>query len=265
MSGQLAVVTGASSGIGAATAQALGARGWTVVLVARRQAPLDALAIRIAAVGADPVVAALDAADPDTVAAMADGIRAEHGVPDVIVNAAGVGGWRWPEDTTPAEMENSLDAPFRAAFHVTQAFLGDMIARGSGRIVHVGSPAAIQPWPGATAYTISRWALRGYHEALRQDLAGTGVTTSHVAFTEVTTPYFDTNPGARERRPWLGRLARTLTPAETAEVILRTIDRPRPQVLHPAMLRVLVVVHRMAPGVATWFVRITGAKRAVGS
>ncbi len=265
MSGQLAVVTGASSGIGAATAEALGARGWTVVLVARRQAPLDALAIRIAAVGADPVVAALDAADPDTVAAMADGIRAEHGVPDVIVNAAGVGGWRWPEDTTPAEMENSLDAPFRAAFHVTQAFLGDMIARGSGRIVHVGSPAAIQPWPGATAYTISRWALRGYHEALRQDLAGTGVTTSHVAFTEVTTPYFDTNPGARERRPWLGRLARTLTPAETAEVILRTIDRPRPQVLHPAMLRVLVVVHRMAPGVATWFVRITGAKRAVGS
>ena len=261
MSGKLAVVTGASSGIGAATAEALGARGWTVVLVARRHAPLQALAIRMAAVGADPVVEAVDAADAEAVAAMADRVRRDHGIPDVIVNAAGLGAWQWPEDTPPAHMEAMLDAPFRAAYHVTQAFLRDMIERGSGAIVHVGSPAAIAPWPGATAYTIARWALRGFHEALRQDLAGTGVTSSHVVFAEVASAYFDTNEGASERRPWLGRIVRTSTPAETAEVILRTLDRPRAQVLHPAMLRVLVAFHRVVPGVASWLLRITGAKR----
>jgi len=258
---KLAVVTGASSGIGAATAQALGARGWTVVLVARRREELTGVAQRVETAGGRAVVEALDAADPAAVAAMAGRVRSQHGAPWVIVNSAGAGAWRWPEDTPPDEMERMLDAPYRAASHVTQAFLPDLLAQHAGTIIHVGSPASLVPWPGATGYTVSRWALRGLHEALRQDLAGTGVSTCHVLFSEVATPYFDRNDGAKERRPAIGRIVPVATAPECAEVILRTIDRPKAQVLHPPMLRLLMAVHRVAPPLTRWLLRVTGARR----
>jgi len=113
---RLAVVTGASSGIGEATAALLAARGWRVVAVARRRDRLEALAARAAAVGAgEVVVEPLDAADPDAVAAMALRVRQRYGTPGAIVNSAGAGVWRWPEDTPPELMEQLLDAPFRGA------------------------------------------------------------------------------------------------------------------------------------------------------
>ena len=261
MTRKLAVVTGASSGIGAATAQALGARGWTVVLVARRREELTGVAQRVQTAGGQAIVEALDAADPAAVSAMAGRIRSRQGAPGVIVNAAGAGAWKWPEDTPPDEMERMLDAPYRAAYHVTQAFLPDLLAQRAGVIIHVGSPASLVPWPGATGYTVSRWALRGLHEALRQDLAGTGVATCHVLFGEVATPYFATNAGARERRPAIGRIVPVATAPECAEVILRTIDRPRAEVLHPPMLRLLLAVHRIAPLLTRWLLRASGAKR----
>lgn len=262
MTRRVAVVTGASSGIGAATAQALGARGWTVVLVARRRAALDRVAGCVQTAGGRAVVEALDAADAAAVAAMAGRVVDQHGTPALIVNAAGAGAWQWPEDTPPAAMEAMLDAPYRAAYHVTQAFLPDLLAQRSGTLIHIGSPAALMPWPGATGYTVSRWALRGLHESLRQDLAGTGVVSCHVIFAEVATEYFAVNAGARERRPAIGRIVPVATAPECAEVILRTLDRPRPQVLHPPLLRALALIHHLAPAVTRWLLRVTGARRA---
>lgn len=261
MARRVAVVTGASSGIGAATAQALGARGWTVVLVARRRAALDRVAGRVQIAGGRAVVEALDAADAAAVAAMARRVVEQHGTPRLIVNAAGAGAWQWPEDTPPVAMERMLDAPYRAAYHLTHAFLPALLAQRAGTLIHVGSPASLMPWPGATGYAVSRWALRGLHESLRQDLAGTGVVSSHVIFGEVATEYFAVNAGARERRPAIGRIVRVATAAECAEVILRTLERPRPQVLHPPLLRVLAVVHHLAPAVTRWVLRATGARR----
>ena len=261
MPGRVAVVTGASSGIGEATALALAGYGWTVVLVARRDDEVARVEAQVDAAGGVGIAEPLDAADPDAVAVMAERIRQAHGAPAAIVNAAGAGAWRWPEDTPPAEMERMLDAPYRAAYHVTHAFLGDLLAQRAGVVVHVGSPAAFGPWPGATAYSVARWALRGYHEALRQDLAGTGVHSCHVAFAEVATPYFDVNDGARERRPRLGRLVRTCSPTEAAEVIISTIARPRPQVLHPPVLRVLFALHRLVPRCTSWALRLGGPRR----
>lgn len=128
-------------------------------------------------------------------------------------------------------------------------------------IIHVGSPASLAPWPGATGYTVARWALRGYHEALRQDLAGTGVRSCHVIFAEVSSAYFEVNEHARERRPLLGRLVRVATPAEAAEVILRTLDRPRPQVVYPPLARWLAAFHRIAPALASWALRVGAPRR----
>jgi uncharacterized protein len=264
MAQKLAVVTGASSGIGAATARALGARGWRVVLVARRAGRLEEVAAEVRAAGGEPVVEALDASDADAVMAMADRVRTRLGPPGAIVNAAGLGEWRWLEETPPADMERMLDAPYRAAYHVTHAFMADLLARRSGVLVHIGSPASILPWPSTVAYTVSRWALRGLHEALRQDLAGTGVHTCHVMFSEVASEYFEVNPGTREHRPRVGRLIPVTTPAEAAEVVVRTIERPRAVVLHPSTMRVFHWAHSVAPAPVRWIVRITGRRRDRG-
>ena len=261
MGSKLAVVTGASSGIGEATAVALGSLGWTVVLVARRADELARVATLIETRGGTAVPEALDAADPVAVAAMAERVRGALGAPTAIVNSAGSGAWRWPEDTPPEEMERLLDAPFRAAYNVTHAFLSDLMRCGDGVIIHVGSPASLAPWPGATGYTVARWALRGYHEALHQDLAGTGVRSCHVIFAEVSSAYFDINEHARERRPLLGRLVGVVPPTEAAEVILRTIDRPRLQVVYPPLARWLMTSHRFAPRVAAWALRIGRPRR----
>lgn len=264
MAERLAVVSGASSGIGEATAVALGRLGWTVVLIARRDAEVARVAEAVTHAGGQAVQEPLDAADAAAVAAMAERVRRDHGTPDAIVNAAGAGAWKWPEDTPPDEMERLLDAPFRAAYHLTYTFLHDLLAQRSGVIVHVGSPASYAPWPGATGYTTARWALRGFHEALRQDLARTGVRSSHVAFAEVTSAYFDVNEGARERRPRLGRLVRVIDPEEAAEVVVRTIARPRHEVLYPRLYRILAVWNRIAPRSAAWALRVGGPRRSKG-
>ena len=259
----VAVVTGASSGIGAATARRLGAEGWRVVLVARRADRLEAVADTIVGSGGEAMVEPLDAADARAVAAMAARVVDRWGVPHVVVNSAGAGRWKWAEETPPDEMERMLDAPYRAAYHVTHAFLAGMIAARRGTIVHVGSPGSLTTWPSATGYHVSRWALRGLHEALRQDLAGTGVATSHVLFGEVDSEYFDANPDSHDFIPGVGRMLGVISSEDCARVIVRTIARPRAQVLHPPLLAAFQVVNRLAPGLVRVLARATGRRRAV--
>lgn len=262
MARRLAVVTGASSGIGRATALALTARGWRVVLVARRRDELEDVARLVRATGTgSALVEPLDAADPEAVLAMATRVLAREGVPGAVVNAAGHGVWRWLEETPPEEMERLLDAPFRAAYHTTYGFLPAMLDAREGVLVHVGSPASLVPWASATGYTIARFALRGLHEALVQDLDGTGVRSCHVLFAQVESPYWDANPDSRSRRPRAGDLIPTITPGEAAEVVVRTIHAPRSQVLHPPVLRAFQGVNRVAPTAVRWLVRRTGPRR----
>ena len=244
---RLAVVTGASSGIGAATAAALAEDGWRVVMIARGADKLNEVAGRIRAAGGDVVPRPLDAADGAAVVAMASEVMSEHGIPEAIVNSAGAGAWSFIEDTDPDEARTMMDAPYFAAYNTTHAFMPALLKAGRGVLIHVGSPASLGTWPGATAYTAARWALRGLHEALRQDLRGTGVATCHVLFGEVESEYFATNAVDRSEFPVLARYLPVMTPRECAEVILDTIRRPRPQVLYPRAYRWLFAQYRMFP------------------
>lgn len=262
MSQRVAVVTGASSGIGAATARLLAADGAHVVLVARREERLRELADRIEAEGGRATVAALDASDGDAVLALADEVVAEHGAPYAVVNSAGAGEWRYIEDTPPADMQRMMGAPFGAAYNATHAFMRPMLEAGRGVFVHVGSPASLAPWPSSVAYTASRWAMRGMHEALCQDLAGTGVHSCHVVFSEVESEYFEANPGSREHLPKVGEvLLRTLTPEQCAEVIRDTIRRPRREVIHPVEMRAMGALNDVARPLVRTLARVTGRRR----
>ncbi len=255
-----AVVTGASSGIGAATARALAADGWRVVLVARRAERLAGLVGEIERCGGEALAEPLDAANGSSVDAMAERVRATWGGAGLVVNSAGAGAWRFLEETTAEQVDAMAGAPYLAAAHTSRAFLGGMIASGSGRLVHIGSPASVLPWPGATAYTASRWALRGLHEALRQDLRGTGVTSSLIYFGEVTSEYFAANPGSHDHIPKAGAWLPVTSPERCAEVVLGVVRRPRAVVFHPLPLRLMAWCAAVAPGPLRWLVAMTGRR-----
>lgn len=244
---RLAVITGGSSGIGAATAAALADSGWKIVIVARGAEALLSVRDRLTAAGGDVIAEVADAGDGAAMIDLAERVLAVHGAPDAVVNSAGAGEWRFIEDTPPALAAQMMAAPFFAAFNTTHAFMRSMLERRRGVIIHVGSPASISPWPGATAYASARWALRGLHESLRQDLLGTGVHTCHVIFGEVTSPYFETNEVPRQNLPALNRFVRPISPRAAATVITATIQTPRPQVVYPPVVRALAAAARIAP------------------
>jgi NADP-dependent 3-hydroxy acid dehydrogenase YdfG len=257
---EIAVVTGASSGIGAATARLLAREGWRVVLVARRAERLEELAAAIAEAGGEARAEALDAADGPAVMAMADRIRIAWGAPSLLVNSAGAGRWRFLEETPVEEIVETTGAPYLAAVNICRAFMADMLAANRGLVVHVGSPASVVPWPGATAYTASRWALRGLHEALCQDLRGTGVRSSLVYFGEVSSDYFAVNVGSREHIPKLAAPIPVSTPERCAEVVMGIVRRPRRVAFYPLTLRFMAWLAAVAPWPMRWLIGRTGRR-----
>lgn len=253
----VALITGASSGIGEACARRFVAAGYRVCLIARSA---DKLAVLAAELGEQARAYPCDGADGEAVLARVAEIRSDVGTVDVVVNSAGSGAWKRVEETPPSEAVDMIGAPYLAAFNTSHAVLPDMLARGAGVLIHVGSPASLVPWPASAGYAASRWALRGLNEALNMDLHGSGVRSCHVVFGRVDSPYFTTNAHAEERMPGIGGIVRTIPPAECADVLLRVAARPRREVYHPFMLRLNFWLYQLAPWLTRWLLRTTGYK-----
>jgi NADP-dependent 3-hydroxy acid dehydrogenase YdfG len=249
---KLILITGASSGVGEAAARAFAGTGAKVILLARNADQLTKIAQDI---GDRAIAIPCDAADPDAVAQMSETVLSTHGTPDVIINSAGAGQWKTLQDTAPDEAIAMMNAPYFAAFFVTRAFLPAMLKCNSGVILHVNSPACITPWRSSVGYAASRAALRGLHEALSQDLVGTGVKSCNVIFGKIASPYFDNNPGTAEKLPALDKLLPTLSPEDCAEILLKLSRSPRHTAIYPMLLRGLIVFGQLTPRLTRWLVR----------
>jgi short-subunit dehydrogenase len=260
ISGRNIVVTGASRGIGQATARALARAGGRVALLARSP-EIERVAAEIVAQGGDARGYAVDLTDAAAVARTARRIESDLGAPDIVINNAGAGRWLFVEETPPEEAVAMMASPYFAAFFVTKAFLPAMLARNQGYIVNVTSPTAWLPWPGATGYTAARWAIRGFTEALRADLYDTAIQILLVVPGKVSSTYFEHNPGAEERLPRITRLVPTLTPEQVAAAVVRGIERDRREIVVPAILRLVMLSRVLAPAVVDRLMFRTGARR----
>ncbi|MFK7745563.1 MAG: SDR family NAD(P)-dependent oxidoreductase [Roseobacter sp.] len=244
------LITGASSGVGEAAAYAFAKAGARVLLVARTAEKLKQIAAETGGFAAP-----CDASDPDAVARMAVAVETQHGTPDVVINAAGAGQWKTLQDTSGPQAMAMMQAPYMSAFLTTKAFLPGMLARRSGVILHVNSPACVFPWKSSVGYAATRAALRGFHMALAQDLVGTGVISSHVIFGKISSPYFDNNPGSAEHMPKLDRLIPTLSPQDCAQILMGLAANPKYEVIHPFMLRAMLRGGALTPRLTRWIAR----------
>lgn len=258
---KVVVVTGASSGIGAATAKAMAKAGGRVALLARRKELLDQLAGEIEATGGAARGYPLDLADAEAVAGVAERITEELGTPDVIVNNAGAGRWLFVDETTPAQAVEMMAVPYFAAFNVTHVFLPAMLKRNSGHLVFISSVGSKFVWPGATAYIAARWAVKGFSEALRADLDGTGIGVTLYESGVVTSEYWKHNPGSRERVPKIAKMIPDVTPEQVAEAVVHAVERNRCHVVIPFMMKLTCWNHALFPWAVQWLMTKTGYRR----
>jgi short-subunit dehydrogenase len=260
LAGKEILVTGASSGIGAAISRELARRRARVTLVARSREPLERLAAEIEASGGIARVEPADLSSVEDVEALAGRVLAATGAPDVLVNNAGAGRWRAIDETEPGEAMQMMALPYLAAFELTRALVPAMMARGSGRVVLMTSLSGYTYIPGATGYAVARWAMRAFAGQLREDLRGTGVGVTLIAPSEVDSPYFDNNPGSRERIPRaVALLGGAVTPEIVARATAGALERERSEVIVPRRAELLV---KLTPRpILDWLVRRTGWRR----
>lgn len=261
ISGKTVLVTGASSGIGAAIAQAMAKAGAEVLLLARGEEELAKVAAEIVSGDGKARIYKVDLTDAKAVTTLIKRINKEIGTPDILVNNAGSGQWKYLEDTSVAEIQQMMAMPYFAAATLIRAFLPGMLARNSGHIVNVSSVASRFVWPGATAYTAARWALRGLTEALRADLYGTGIGVTLFESGEVASPYWEHNPGSQERIPKIGKMIPVLTPEQVGKAIVDGVRRNKRLIVVPFMMKLIYLQHFLFPWVVQWLMTVTGHRR----
>ncbi|HEY7194755.1 MAG TPA: SDR family oxidoreductase [Gemmatimonadales bacterium] len=191
-----ALVTGASRGIGLAVAEGLQAAGLRVVRLARSLR--DAKTERW-------IDIACDVTQADDVDRALSGVAKEVGVPDVLVNNAGIFFIKQLGETTPADFTSTLTTNLTAAFLLARAIVPKMVKRGSGHLVTIGSISDYIGFSGSTAYAASKFGLRGMHEVIRQETAKSGVRTTLVSPGPVDTDIWnavdpDSKPGFTKRK-----------------------------------------------------------------
>lgn len=195
LAGALVLVTGASSGIGAALAPMLAARGATVGLVARRRDRLEAVLAECRRHAPDSRLWAADLSDPARAEAVAREAEAAFGRLDILVNNAAMGKRKPVAALGAAELEQVIRLNFLSPARMSLAVLPGMLARGAGLVVNVGSVGGRFGIPQESAYCAAKFALSGWSEVMAIDLAGTGVRVELVLPGPIATEIWETAPG----------------------------------------------------------------------
>jgi hypothetical protein len=242
---RVALVTGASRGIGRELALDLAAAGCAVAALARSADQLECLAGEIGARGGRCLAQACDVTDAAAVARAVSLVEERLGAIDVAISNAGIGTFRSPVEASLAEMRVVMEVNFWGGVNVVKAVLPAMAARRSGRIVFVGSVGGKHGFPRQAAYSASKFALVGFAESLALDLEVIGVGVTVVNPGPVATSFFQDEALAGLR----GVSSRMAVPASAvSKAVLRAIRREQAEITVPRRLVLPGIARAVVPG-----------------
>ncbi len=248
--GPVAIVTGASSGIGAETALALAKRGYAVVLAARREDKLADIAARCEVAGATARCRVTDVADEEQVQALVATAVEEFGRVDVMVNNAGYGLFARAWETDSEEMRAIFQVNFFGVFHGCKAVAPIMIHQRSGHIFNVSSIIGKRGTPFHGAYCATKFAICGLTDSLRVELSPYGVRATTVCPALTATEFFDKSRRGRAAGASFRRF-KGLTPASVvARKIAATVGKNRPELVFTAGGKFLALAAALWPRAA---------------
>jgi short-subunit dehydrogenase len=257
VTGPVVLLSGASQGIGRATAQALAARGYRLGLLDRAEGPLVTLADELTAAGAKAVARAVDVRDGEALKAAISELEREVGSIEVVVTCAGVGRLSSALDLDVDGFRQMLEVNVIGMARTIEAVLPGMFARGSGHIVGIASVAGYRGLPWMPGYSASKAAVATYLEGLRPALKRRGVriTTVYPGFVRtgltVETPF---------RQP-----VKMLEPSEAAEYLVRSIvRRPRDMTFPATAAFGMGLLRRMPARVFDWMMDRAGPRALTG-
>lgn len=259
MSGRTVIITGASSGIGEATARVFAKAGDRVVITARRVDRLQRLAAELS----ECTVIQADLTNHEDIARIVFETLAHYGHIDVLVNNAGLGRYDWIERRSEEDILGELEVNLIAPIRLTRAVLPSMLARRRGVIINVGSVAGRIGTPTMAIYNTAKFGLDGFSEALRRELKLKGVHVcviypGGVAGTEFGQQAKRVNLGVTTPK-WL-----LVTADRVAREIVKLADHPRPRRVLPGIYAAAIAVNALLPSLVDFFVMRT-VRRALTS
>jgi short-subunit dehydrogenase len=233
LAGQIALITGASGGIGSATARELARQGASIVLAARRADLLDSLATELGSTDVEALAVPTDLTDAAQIETLVERALERFGKIDILVNNAGIGTPRSLAKTAPDAIRRELEINLVAAILLTRAVLPGMLERKRGAIISIASVAghvAVEP-----LYSATKFGIRGFSYALRRQLRGSGINVS------VVSPGFIRTPMTRGNKlPMPG-------PEVVARRIAKLVRKPKREMIVPGIYRVAVWFERYLP------------------
>src|SRR2546425_8932363 len=215
--GSLAVITGATEGIGRAIAFSLGRAGARVAICARTQPNVNATVRDLKEQGVDAIGMPCDVSDPTCVDAFAAFVTGERGVPQVVVNNAGIGRFKPLVELSLEDWDDTMAVNARSLYLVTRAFLKGMLGAGSGTIVNIASLAGKNGVEGGTAYCASKHAVLGFSNSLMLEVRKHGLRVVAICPGSVATPFMDKRERPRPARD------RALTADDVAHAVVSTL------------------------------------------
>jgi NAD(P)-dependent dehydrogenase (short-subunit alcohol dehydrogenase family) len=244
---EVVVITGASSGIGRATARAYARRGARLVLASRSRAALETVAAECRALGARALVVPTDVSLEAQVQALAAAAVAQYGRIDVWVGNAGVFAYGSFDELPPGVFRQVVETNLMGQVHGARAALPYFRRQGRGTLILVASLYSRVASPGILPYVTSKYGLLGFAEGLRQELRGSGIRVRVILPGSVDTPIYQhaANLTGKKARP----LPPVTSPARVARAIVRSADRRRFAAYVGRLQRLVVPVHDLAPPV----------------
>lgn len=228
LNGKVAIITGASSGIGAATAIALAEEGAQVAIAARRIERLNEVAQKIAAVGPKALPIVTDASDETQVNALVQKVNTTLGRIDILVNNAGIAKLGTIEDGNPAEWRRQFDLNVLGLLYATHAVLPIFKAQGVGHVVNLSSTAGRIARAGMGVYSATKWGVNAISEALRQEVHKHNIRVTIIEPGMVATEFIDniTDSAAKQALEARFKAVTPLQPEDIAQAIAYAVTQP---------------------------------------